>query len=98
MTLTERARLTQQLGEMMSDYSESVWAAGWIMGNEDSCPDAVKRIVEFGSGTDAISWEAACIMVDIAEQLGHWACLGGQNVYIPWIPHVGPWRQENSRG
>jgi hypothetical protein len=74
-TKEERLNLEAALDQMMSNWSESRYAAGWLIGLEDFLPFTIKKEMEAGYENNAGMW-------GIAKMLGHWLD-GDGNPYTP---------------
>jgi hypothetical protein len=91
MNASERHKLTQELGGLMSAISEDCYRAGWLGGTEYSVPELCHRTSRTGVvhswGHGNISVELATRLIAIADRLGHWADLDEEGVgYVPFQP------------
>ena len=89
METETRHHLTQALGIMMSDISQSHWCAGWLYGMEDNLPRDCYRVMGRPIDKDelhfAVSEAEAAPVVLIADMLGHWATWNSDE-YLPYVP------------
>jgi hypothetical protein len=95
MSLTDAQRhaLTQALGQLMSDISESNWAAAWLVNTEEALPEACRapmNDVSLGHANDFFSSLTDIeipYLVYLADLLGHWAVPDDTFVnYLPYFP------------
>lgn len=95
MTEEQRQALIQALGQLMSDWSEEWYAAGWMSGLEDMLPTLIREIVTYPKSRSKSQLAEARAMWEIAKKLGHWVkWADGQ-----YVPHLLDfyWPQESNK-
>jgi hypothetical protein len=87
----QRNLLTEVLGQVMSDCSQSCWHAGWLLDTEKEVPILVERVVKTQQPEDwghgVIDLPTAMTLKGLSLLLGHWAAYDAEkDRYIAYTP------------
>jgi hypothetical protein len=84
------------LGSLMSELSETCYAAGWHMDMQEIVPAKCREVLRTGKaspwGMSELSLADAKRMNELAVGLGHWVTFnpnGDEPEYVPYYPKPG---------
>jgi len=85
-------KVLDQIGAIMSAISEACVDATWLGGTERFVPELCRRALVTGEpqpwGRGEVTPEQALELLELVEQIGHWADLAPDGVgYVPFDPY-----------